>query len=875
MKKLYLVDTYAFFFRAYYAIPSMTTKKGLPTQALYGLTSMIVKLLREVKPDYMVCCFDRKDGSFRNEFYPEYKAHRDDMPEDLIPQVPYIRQVLEALGITCMDQKGFEADDVIGSLTHWGREHQLEVIIVSSDKDFAQLIGPHVTMLDVMKDKHYDEAKVLEKWGVVSQQMIDYLAIVGDSSDNIPGVKGIGPKGAQKLLAEFKTLNGIYDHLEEVKAPGLLKKLKEHRESAYLSQKLVTIVIDIPIEYEPDDLKLKKIHRDELKKLFEELEFQSFERKLLSPLPKDSLGETNPPGGANVLDEVNSPDGANPTYNKRVDGERRKRGRQGAWREVTWSLSELKKNIQPYSELWVIFNERGLILGYKGEAVTVIDAEVCQVGLALGSKYLQWKGYGLKEIWKKIKLPHGQIPSTDIMLMAYILKPGNIESFESIYEMYTGQKVPDLPTASHLLKMQVELEHILEKQLVQSAQNGHVLKILKDMEYPLVPVLFDMEQRGIALDASILQKESQALEKDMNVLEKSIQQTAEEPFNVASPKQLAHILFEKMGLPSSKKTKIGYSTASDVLEKLASLHPICREVLEYRELSKLKSTYVDALPQLICHDTGRIHTCFRQAATTTGRLSSIHPNLQNIPIRTKRGRLVRQAFMTLPGHQLISADYSQIELRILAHITEDPGLCEAFRRDLDIHAATAAEVFHLKVEDITADHRRIAKAVNFGIAYGQGAFSLGKSLGLSRSESQEIIDNYFRKFKGVKRYMEQAVEMGRKDGYVSSLFGRRRYLNGLQARHGAVRRAEERAAINAPIQGTASDIVKKAMIAIHNESTASMLIQVHDELLFECPDEDVQEQRETVKRIMESVVELKVPLKVNTAVGPNWVEAHA
>ena len=841
MKKLYLVDTYTFFFRAYYAIPPMTTKEGLPTQALYGLVSMMIKLLREIKPDYMVCCFDRKEGSFRKDLYPEYKANRGEMPEDLIPQVPYLRKLLEALGVVCMDKEGFEADDIIGSLARLCRDHKLEVVIVSSDKDFAQLVDQQTFMFDAMKDQSYDVMGVIEKWGVEPCQMIDYLALVGDSSDNIPGIRGIGPKGAQKLLAEFKSLDGVYNHLDQITNQSLLKKLKDQKEMAYLSKELVTIVEDIEIGLSLEDFKLKKVDEDHLKKLFSELEFNSFKKRL--------FGEVSLPKGVEKRGVVKP---------------------KGTWVEETWSLNDIDKNIEPYSNLWVVLNERGLYLGYENRAIAV-DGEINRVGAILGPKHLNWKGYSLKEIWKQLRLTDVSVPVVDLMLMAYVLRAGDIESFEKVYKKYMGKMVPDLSSTRQFIETHVELESVLKKKL----ESGGCLDVLKEIEMPLVPVLYEMETRGIAIDAGLLKEQGQDLERDVGDLEGLIHEAAGESFNVASPKQLAHILFNKMNIPPGKKTKTGYSTGINVLEKRAYQYPICRNILEYRELAKLKSTYVDALPQLIDDRTGRIHTRFRQAMTTTGRLSSIHPNLQNIPIRTERGRLVRRAFIAKEGHQFISADYSQIELRILAHITEDPGLCQAFKEDLDIHLATASEVFNTRKEDVTSEQRRVAKAINFGIAYGQGVFGLSEVLGISQAQSKEIIENYFLKFQGVKLYMESIVEVAKANSYVESLFGRRRYFEGIHSSHGVVRKAEERAAINAPMQATASDIVKKAMIAIYDEVTAPMLIQVHDELLFECPEEDIEEQCEIIKEVMESVVELRVPLKVNTATGRNWEEAHA
>ena len=456
--------------------------------------------------------------------------------------------------------------------------------------------------------------------------------------------------------------------------------------------------------------------------------------------------------------------------------------------------------------------------------------------------------------------------------MAYIVRAGDIGSFESVYEKYMGRRVPDLSSPLQWIEVHEELELVLREKLESS---GGGARVLEEIELPLVPVLFEMEQKGVALNVNFLEDQKSILAVDIQELESLIHKEAGEAFNVGSTKQLAEILFQKMGLPPSKKTKTGYSTGSPVLEKLAPIYPICQKILEYRELTKLKSTYVDTLPLLVDAQTQRVHTRFRQAATTTGRLSSVHPNLQNIPIRTERGRLVRRAFVAPEGYHFISADYSQVELRILAHITGDEGLCRAFSEGEDVHTVTAMEVFNVKVADVTPDYRRVAKAINFGIAYGQGVFGLSEALGVSRGEAKEIIDNYFFKFKGVKEYMSSVLEAARTNGYVESLFGRRRYLDGLNSKNGAIRKAEERAAINAPIQGTSSDIVKKAMLALYQEVSLPMIIQVHDELLFECPIGDVEEQCHVIKEVMESAVELKVPLEVNTASGASWEEAHA
>lgn len=866
MKKLYVVDVSSMFFRAFYAIPPLTNEEGMPTNALYGFLSMTIKLLRDVKPDYLVFCFDRKEPSFRLELYEQYKANRSEMPEDLVPQVPYVRKLTEALGIKAIDMVKYEADDLIGSLVCFGREHRLEVVIVSGDKDFAQMVGPHVTMYDTMKDIVYDEQGVVDKWGVTPEQMIDYLAIVGDSSDNIPGVKGIGPKGAQKLLAEYKNLDGIYANIDKISAKAMKEKLITNKEMAYLSQKLVTIVCDLKLAIEPEELVLKPIEKDVLQPLLHHLGFKSFEKNLMGGnllAPQSQFKEKMPKPSAKAKKTADS-EGADmaeatvPKANVNVDG----------LEEIEWTLADLKKNVEPYTELWAILYERGLYF-YANNVLFRVSGTPQEIGAILSTKKMLWKGFDLKEIWKFLEIKDGQA-AWDQMLAAYVVRAGAIDDFPSVYKSYTNTQLPDLASSAQMLKCHLELEEILKKKVI--AQNGE--KVLNEIELPLVPVLYSMEQCGIRIDTESLKEQSVGLAKDISRIEKDIFKEAGEPFNIASPKQLGQVLFEKLKLPVGKKTKTGYSTDSDVLEGLKSEHKIAAMIVEYRELSKLKSTYVDALPQLINPKTGKLHTTLRQAVTTTGRLSSFNPNLQNIPIRTERGRLVRKAFVADPGKVIISADYSQIELRILAHITEDPGLMKAFKEDLDIHTATAAEIFGVKLEAVDADLRRAAKAVNFGIAYGQGAFGLAETLGIPRGEASDIIARYFLRFAKVKQFMEDIVEVAKSQGYVETMFGRRRYLDEFKSSNMNVRKFGERAAINAPIQGSASDLVKLAMIKLHAEISIPMLLQVHDELLFESDADEADENMEMIRPIMENVAKMKVPLKVNVAAGPSWEDAH-
>jgi DNA polymerase-1 len=855
MKKLYLVDVSSMFFRAFFAIPPLTNGEGLPTNALYGFFNMSLKLLRDVHSDYVVYCFDRKEPSFRYEMYNEYKANRAEMPEDLVPQMPYIYELTDALGIPRLDKKGYEADDVIGSMTRWGRENGLEVVIVSGDKDFAQLVKPFVSMYDTMKDMRYDEEGVKQKWNIRASQMIDYLALVGDSSDNIPGVRGIGPKGAEKLLAQFGSLEGVYDHIDEISGKSMKQKLLENRDMAFLSRQLVTIVQDLDLIADPKDLRLKEIDKEKLQTLLEFLGFKTFAKNLSEgKLLSAPAAKSKKAAEAESAPEVKAGEDLSDLP---------------AFEESTVSLSQLSNLIEPYSEVWALENERGLVLATAKKLLRV-EASPEEIGEVVREKRLNWKGFDLKRSWHLMGLGEAQA-GWDAQLAAYVLNPKNTESLSEVYAAQTGQKWPELMSFTDLFKVHMALE----RRLSQSLKADHGEKVYREIELPLMPVLYEMERRGILVDTAELGEQEGLFNKDFLELEAAIHKAAGGPFNVASPKQLGDILFEKLGLTKGKKTKTGYSTSSDVLEKLKAEHSVVNLVLEYRELAKLKSTYVDALPHLIDPRDGRVHSSFRQAATSTGRLSSVNPNLQNIPIRTERGRRVRKAFIAEPGALLLSVDYSQIELRVLAHMAGDEALKKAFAEDQDIHQATAAEVFGVKPKDVTADLRRTAKAVNFGIAYGQGVFGLSESLGISRTEAGDIIERYFAKFSGVKAYMESVVEQAKSKGYVEMLSGRRRYIPELKAANQNLRKFGERAAINAPIQGTASDIVKMAMIKLHDEISLPMILQVHDELLFEGPPDDIEDNKKLVCSIMENTTRLDVPLKVNLATGSDWEAAHS
>lgn len=866
MKKLYIVDVSSMFFRAFYAIRSLTSPAGVPVNAVYGFLSMISKILKEEKPEYLVFCYDRKEPSFRKEMYQDYKAHRTEMPDDLAVQIPYIKKLADLLGVPSFEVENYEADDIIGTLTYMGRKHNMEVIIVSGDKDFGQLIQDHVVLFDTMKDVRYDAQGVFEKWGVRPDQFIDYLAIVGDASDNVPGVKGIGEKGAIKLLQQFKTLEDIYANIEQVESKSVREKLIAAKDLALLSKKLVTIALDVPISEDFNDYKLRPLSAEPLRELLRELNFKTFEKNLLGTESENHVSVTHSINNGNltVKPKVSAPTESEPVAEGEVLTIHVAAHQEKTFNEKTMTTRKLAEVLSEGQVLWGFSDTRGVFVGTDSDVISVTDSEY--LGKLTDTFKIKWRGFDLKGFWHKIGAEN-PIAAGDSQLAAYVIKAGDTSDFGKIFTKFMMNTLPELASPSQLYNAQIHFAKTVEEQL----KNFQGEKVYSDLDLPLARILLSMENKGIRIDKDLLAQQSQDLGKEIGTLEKNIHELAGESFNVGSPKQLGGILFEKLGLPAGKKTKTGYSTDNEVLESLD--HPIAKQVLQWREMSKLKSTYVDALPTMIAED-GRVHTSFNQALTTTGRLSSTHPNLQNIPIRTARGQQVRKAFIADPNMKLLSVDYSQIELRILAHISEDPGLLRAFAEDLDIHAATAAEIYGVALKDVTSDLRRAAKAVNFGIAYGQGAFGLAENLGISRGEAKDIIDRYFGRFKGVRDYIEGTVKIAHEKGYVETLFGRRRYIDELKSKNMALKKFGERAAINAPIQGTASDLVKKAMIEVYDKVPLKMLLQVHDELIFEEREEVLKEYAPQLVRIMEGVAQLKVPLKVNYAIGDNWDEAH-
>ena len=860
-ESLYLIDISSLFFRSYYAISAnMTNEKGLPTNALYGVLKMIENLSRKKNPDYMICCFDTKKGSFRKDIYKEYKANRSEMPEDLEVQVPYLKRMMNKMLIPCWEQEGFEADDLIASLVPFAKSKNWNSYIVSGDKDFAQIVDHNVFLYDTMKDVIYDPKGVEEKWGLAPHQFQDFLALTGDASDNIPGVKGIGPKGAVQLLKTYKNLEEIYNNTDKLKGK-LKEKLLNNKEQAFLSKKLVQLKEDIKWDKKLFDKKYQNISqfnekdKQTFKDFLEELNFKSFVKKFFpikteSPKPfQETWSDTSAPPSTQTKSLKNT---AYPLIkNKQV------------------SMEEFKQNLEPYASIHIGTWDSQFYIISKKIWVLLSEEQLKSLSEFLDYKWVRYSGHDLKFFWSLLKIKH-PIAEWDSMLAGHLLSSSSNPSLRKLFDVYL-----DIPESDFLNREQtIYQEKKLKEELLKKLEQEELLSLYQDIELALIPVLYEMEKKGICIDLKEITNQSQSLEKDIQELEFQIHKLAGQDFNISSPKQLAEILFEKLKLPKGRKTKTIYSTDSHELIKIKNLHPIIPILLEHRELFKLKSTYTDSLISLRDKKTGRIYTEFKQTVTTTGRLSSINPNLQNIPIRTKRGQLIRKAFIAQEGKKLISADYSQLELRILAHITGDKNLQKAFEEDLDIHAMTASEIFNVPLKKVSADLRRKSKAVNFGIAYGQGVYGLAENLSIPRGEAKEIIDNYFKKFKKIKDYIETVKSEIQKRNYVKTLYGRKRFFNTEDLKYPRLRSAIERAAINAPLQGTASDLVKKAMIDLNESLSMPILSQVHDELLFEGSDETIQRESKEIISIMEKNDILKVPLKVNLATGKNWFKAH-
>ncbi len=892
-----LVDGSSYLFRAYHAMPGFSNSRGEPTGTVYGVINMMRRLLKDYEPEHIAVVFDAKGKTFRNDMYKEYKANRPPMPDDLRQQIEPVHEVIKAMGLPLICVSGVEADDVIGTLSEQATALGIDTVISTGDKDMAQLVNKHVSLVNTMTDVHMDIDGVKEKFGVPPERIIDYLALIGDTVDNVPGVPKVGPKTAVKWLGLYDSLDGVMQHADEIKGK-VGENLRNFMSELPLSRDLVTIKCDVELEENPETLKRQKPDNETLSELFSRLEFKTW------------LAEANA-GGSHLTSTNKAAKEITANYQTIVTD-----------KELDKWLKKLKKadcfsfDLETTSLDYMQAEIVGLSFSVKeGEAAYLpVGHDYLDAPVQLDREKVLEKFKPLLEDESLCKLGqnlkydmnvlgnydiHMQGIQHDTMLASYVLDSTlrhNMDdlavrhlSYSTIhYEDVAGKGAKqitfnqvDIETAAPYAAEDADITLRLHQALwPQLEETESLKKVYKEIEIPLLPVLSRMERNGVLLDVIMLAKQSKQLAKRLKELELGIYEIAGEEFNIGSPKQLQVILFEKLELPVISKTPKGQpSTAESVLQELAHDYPLPKLILEYRSLSKLKSTYTDKLPQQVEPTTGRVHTSYHQAVAATGRLSSSDPNLQNIPVRTEEGRRIRQAFVAAPGYKMVAADYSQIELRIMAHLSGDKGLLDAFSKGLDVHSATAAEVFGVATDEVTKDQRRSAKAINFGLIYGMSAFGLAKQLDITRPEAQAYVDLYFKRYPGVKNYMEQTKEKAKEQGYVETVYGRRLYLHEINARNGMRRQYAERTAINAPMQGTAADIIKRAMIDLDKEIQTGdldmrMIMQVHDELIFEIKEAQVEDAVKVITEKMEKAAELSVALVVDVGIGVNWDEAH-
>ncbi|MGD6943496.1 DNA polymerase I [Cytobacillus gottheilii] len=873
--KLVLIDGNSIAYRAFFALPLLNNDKGVHTNAIYGFTMMLTRILEDEKPSHILVAFDAGKTTFRHQTFSEYKGGRQKTPPELSEQFPFIRELLDRYSISRYELENYEADDIIGTLSLQAEKEGFEVKVISGDKDLTQLSSENTTVAITKKGiteiEEYTPAHIEEKYGITADRIIDMKGLMGDSSDNIPGVPGVGEKTALKLLKEFGTLEDLLKSIDQVSGAKLKEKLEQHKDQAIMSKQLATITREAPVEVSLQDLHYKGYELDQVKSLYKELGFNSL---------LDKLGVADEDAEEESLAEISY------TIVEKIE--------QEMLTDHSAFYVEILEDNYHYADItgFSIVNESGSYFISKEAALqselfkkwaedpdkkkTVYDAKRSEVSL-------RHHGIHLKGV------------DFDLLLATYIIDPSEtiedvasvakkhgysaIQSDEIFYGKGAKRKVPETEQlAEHLVRKALVLDS-LKNQLIDELEENKQSDLFYNLEMPLSLILADMESFGIQVDLNRLKEMGKEIILKLDEIEKNIFALAGEAFNINSPKQLGVILFDKLGLPVIKKTKTGYSTSADVLEKLEADHEIIREILHYRQLGKLQSTYIEGLLKVVNNESEKVHTRFNQALTQTGRLSSTDPNLQNIPIRLEEGRKIRQAF--IPSEQdwvIFAADYSQIELRVLAHIADDEKLISAFREDLDIHTKTAMEVFHVEAEDVTSNMRRHAKAVNFGIVYGISDYGLSQSLGITRKEAGQFIERYLESYPGVKQYMEDIVYDAKQKGFVTTLLQRRRYLPEITSRNFNLRSFAERTAMNTPIQGSAADIIKKAMIdmaaRLEKENAKSrLLLQVHDELIFEAPKDEIELLSKIVPEVMENTVELKVPLKVDFSFGPTWFDA--
>ena len=914
-KKLYVVDGSSYIYRAFYAIRGLSTSDGLPTNAIYGFTRMLQKLIEDEEPDFLAVTFDAHgadEKTFRKEMFPEYKAHRKEMPDDLQTQLPYFHRIVQALNIPILEEPTVEADDLIATMTDKARSIGLPVCVVTGDKDLMQLVGDDVEMYDTMKDKRYDIDDVVERFNVEPQGVKYVLALSGDSSDNIPGVPGIGEITGGKLIDEFGDLETILANIEDVGGKKRKQNLREYADQARLSLELVTLKNDCSVAFDLEQLELTAPNFEALTALFYELEFDSIldelngwykEQGWIDDETLRELSERFEDQGMTTADSdekdyraIYSLDEVDDVVDACRDAD------LFAFDLETTSLDPMDADIVGMSFSWQPDQAVYIPTGHDDpQAPEQLDLDdvLERVTPLLEDRTPKKVAQHYKYEWLVLQSYDIEFAGVahDTMLMSYLLEPGNnshsldaialdhlnhsTTTFSDVAGSGASQKRFDevpvdeaTPYACEDADITLMACRVLAEQL---EDDDKLVDLERDLEIPLSRILGIMERRGIGVDRDILDEMSRQFDAELDELKADIAEYAGEEVNPNSPKQLRKVLFDKLGLPVKKRTKTGPSTARSVLEQLEDEHPLPGLILEYRSFAKLKGTYVDALPDLIHEETGRIHSDFNQAVTATGRLSSSNPNLQNIPIRTERGRQIRGAFVADDGHLLLAADYSQIELRLMAHLSGDEALVEAYRDGKDIHSFTASQIFDVDLADVTAEQRRAGKTVNFGVMYGMGSRRLARDLEISTSEAKSYIDEYFARYEGVSEYFDELVDNARQTGYARTMFGRRRHLPNLDS-GGRQKAYAERAAINTPIQGTAADIIKFAMVEMQRKIEAEdlpydMLLQVHDELIFEVPEEDIERAESIVCDVMEGVCELDVPLVVDAGVGPSWLDA--
>ncbi|WP_446470335.1 DNA polymerase I [Xenorhabdus stockiae] len=937
---LILVDGSSYLYRAYHAFPPLTNSAGEPTGAMYGVLNMLRSLIMQYRPSHVAVVFDAKGKTFRDELFAEYKSHRPPMPDDLRDQIEPLHNMVRAMGLPVLVVPGVEADDVIGTLALQAEKEGRSVLISTGDKDMAQLVTPNITLINTMTNTILGPEEVTEKYGIPPELIIDFLALMGDSSDNIPGVPGVGEKTALGLLQGLGGLNDIYARLDEIAtlsfrgAKTLGGKMEQHKEVAYLSYLLATIKTDVDLDKNCLDLAVAAPDNEELLAQFSRYEFKRWLKDVqdggwLEGRSAEKGGQKSATGAAPTSSAPGKPAAVSispESYQTILDRksldewiEKLKQAPAFSFDTETDGLDTLTANLVGMS--FAVVSQVGDV-GKPAEGEPDVEAAY----LPLGHDYLDvpqqldrnevlealkplLEDASLPKIGQNLKFDRGVLERYgvalngivfDTMLESYVLNSvAGRHDMDSLAERHLGYKTTTFEEIAGKGKKQLTFNQIaLEEAAKYAAEDADITlrlhqamypqvdsvptlkKVFQNIEMPLVPVLSRMERTGVLIDANTLAEHSKEITARLLELEKSAYELAGEEFNLASPKQLQVILFEKMSLPVVKKTPNGApSTNEEVLEELAEHHELPRVILEHRGLAKLKSTYTDKLPQMVSPVTQRVHTSYHQAVTATGRLSSRDPNLQNIPVRNEEGRRIRQAFIAPEGYRILAADYSQIELRIMAHLSQDKGLLEAFAQGKDIHRATAAEVFGLPLEQVTSEQRRSAKAINFGLIYGMSAFGLSRQLGIPRGEAQRYMDLYFERYPGVLEYMERTRQQAAEHGFVETLEGRRLYLPDIKSRNGMRRKASEREAINAPMQGTAADIIKLAMIAVDDwivreQPKVRMIMQVHDELVFEVHESELAAAEQKIRELMEKSMQLDVPLKVDVGTGDNWDQAH-